>query len=205
MDTMIAFDMEPDVRMMDLVAVPYVAAMGVVRCLRERGLGSLVGIGWPHDVVAWTDPSGPGAGPARELVGISVHARSRDGVLVASVEASLSEGILSEVVSAAGVDGALLGDLGRDVRSSIEAEVERWAGSLRGRVVPGPLAPVLSEYFDMVPLLGHRVAALSPNGIPVAMGFFRAIDVWGRATILTDQGEREFPAEAVRIVPLPTD
>ena len=63
----------------------------------------------------------------------------------------------------------------------------------------GPLAPVLGEYFDMVPLLGRQVAAVSPNGLPLAVGVFAGLDIWGRATIKTDAGEQEFPPEAVRI------
>ena len=63
----------------------------------------------------------------------------------------------------------------------------------------GPLAPVLGEYFDMVPLLGRQVAAVSPNGLPLAVGVFAGLDIWGRATIKTDVGEQEFPPEAVRI------
>ena len=63
----------------------------------------------------------------------------------------------------------------------------------------GPLAPVLGEYFDMVPLLGRQVAAVSPNGLPLAVGVFAGLDIWGRATIKTDAGEQEFPPEVVRI------
>ena len=57
----------------------------------------------------------------------------------------------------------------------------------------------LGEYFDMVPLLGRQVAAVSPNGLPLAVGVFAGLDIWGRATIKTDAGEQEFPPEAVRI------
>ncbi|WP_347494068.1 hypothetical protein [Collinsella aerofaciens] len=51
----------------------------------------------------------------------------------------------------------------------------------------------------MVPLLGRQVAAVSPNGLPLAVGVFAGLDIWGRATIKTDAGEQEFPPEAVRI------
>ena len=51
----------------------------------------------------------------------------------------------------------------------------------------------------MVPLLGRQVAAVSPNGLPLAVGVFAGLDIWGRATIKTDAGEQEFPPEAVWI------
>ena len=80
------------------------------------------------------------------------------------------------------------------------ARVDAWAvvaNTPQGAA--GPLAPVLGEYFDMVPLLGRQVAAVSPNGLPLAVGVFAGLDIWGRATIKTDAGEQEFPPEAVRI------
>ena len=40
---------------------------------------------------------------------------------------------------------------------------------------------------------------MSPNGLPLAVGVFAGLDIWGRATIKTDAGEQEFPPEAVRI------
>ncbi len=58
---------------------------------------------------------------------------------------------------------------------------------------------MLGEYFDMVPALGHRAAAVSPNGHPLAIGTFAGVDVWGRATIKTTVDEREFAPEVARI------
>ena len=37
------------------------------------------------------------------------------------------------------------------------------------------------------------------HGLPLAVGVFAGLDIWGRATIKTDAGEQEFPPEAVRI------
>ena len=84
--------------------------------------------------------------------------------------------------------------------AAVLARVDAWAvvaNTPQGAA--GPLAPVLGEYFDMVPLLGRQVAAVSPNGLPLAVGVFAGLDIWGRATIKTDAGEQEFPPEAVRI------
>lgn len=106
------------------------------------------------------------------------------------------------------IERAALGELGVDVTG--EALVEALAAAVLARVDAGgccqhaagcrrALAPVLGEYFDMVPLLGRQVAAVSPNGLPLAVGVFAGLDIWGRATIKTDAGEQEFPSEAVRI------
>lgn len=102
-----------------------------------------------------------------------------------------------------------LGELGVDMADEalIEAlaaavltRVDAWGGCRQHAAgAAGPLAPVLGEYFDMVPLLGRQVAAVSPNGLPLAVGVFAGLDIWGRATIKTDAGEQEFPPEAVRI------
>lgn len=107
------------------------------------------------------------------------------------------------------IERSALSELGVDVAD--EALVETLAAAVLARVdawavvantpqgAAGPLAPVLGEYFDMVPLLGRQVAAVSPNGLPLAVGVFAGLDIWGRATIKTDAGEQEFPPEAVRI------
>ena len=86
------------------------------------------------------------------------------------------------------------------VRPAVLTRVDTWAvvaNTPQGAA--GPLAPVLGEYFDMVPLLGRQVAVVSHNGLPLAVGVFAGLDIWGRATIKTDAGEQEFPPEAVRI------
>ncbi len=84
--------------------------------------------------------------------------------------------------------------------AAILARIDVWASALAGnRAVAGPLAPVLGEYFDMVPALGHRAAAVSPSGHPLAIGTFAGVDVWGRATIKTTVDEREFAPEVARI------
>ena len=88
----------------------------------------------------------------------------------------------------------------RPFAAAVEAKVDRWAQMLATRPSPGPMAPVLSDYFDMVPLLGHQVAALSPNGLPMAIGAFSGLDIWGRACVTAADGsEKELPCEAVII------
>lgn len=135
----------------------------------------------------------------------------------AAFETSLARVAVNGGAGAAGMFGAVTVDIERSALSELGVDVAgrsagRGAGRRRaGRVdawavvantpqgAAGPLAPVLGEYFDMVPLLGRQVAAVSPNGLPLAVGVFAGLDIWGRATIKTDAGEQEFPPEAVRI------
>ncbi len=116
---------------------------------------------------------------------------------------------LSAGAEAAGVDDAGDADasalidaaaLVAHLAPAVLARLDSWAAALASnRAVAGPLAPVLDEYFDMVPALGHRAAAVSPSGHPLAIGTFAGVDVWGRATIKTTVDEREFAPEVARI------
>ena len=135
----------------------------------------------------------------------------------ATFETSLARVAVNGGAGAAGMFGAVTVDIERSALSELgvdvadEALVEALSAAVLVRVdawaavantpqgAAGPLAPVLGEYFDMVPLLGRQVAAVSPNGLPLAVGVFAGLDIWGRATIKTDAGEQEFPPEAVRI------
>ena len=165
----------PDVNMHAFHGLPFVAAMGMMDALVGTastpglGLAGKVGIQWPSDIVC--------GAPAFEtsLARVAVNGGAGAAGMFAAVTVDIERSALSE--------------LGVDVAD--EALVEALAA--------GPLAPVLGEYFDMVPLLGRQVAAVSPNGLPLAVGVFAGLDIWGRATIKTDAGEQEFPPEAVRI------
>ena len=67
--------------------------------------------------------------------------------------------------------------------------MDAWAAAVNsGHAVAGPLAPVLSEYFDALPLMGARVDVVYPNGNVAATGDFVAVDVWGRATVRLEDG-----------------
>ncbi|MDY5559950.1 MAG: hypothetical protein SPF45_00420, partial [Collinsella sp.] len=153
------------------------------------GLAGKVGIQWPSDIVY--------GAPAFETSFARVAVNGGAG----------AAGMFGAVT--VDIERAALGELGVDVTdealvealtTAVLARVDAWAvvaNTPQGAA--GPLAPVLGEYFDMVPLLGRQVAAVSPNGLPLAVGVFAGLDIWGRATIKTDAGEQEFPPEAVRI------
>ena len=190
----------PDVNMHAFHGLPFVAAMGMMDALvgtrpgsltsaRGWGLAGKVGIQWPSDIVC--------GAPAFETSFARVAVNGGAG----------AAGMFGAVT--VDIERSALGELGVDVAD--EALVETLAAAMLARVdawavvantpqgAAGPLAPVLGEYFDMVPLLGRQVAAVSPNGLPLAVGVFAGLDIWGRATIKTDAGEQEFPPEAVRI------
>ena len=88
-------------------------------------------------------------------------------------------------------------ELALALRAGIVRRCDEWASAVgAGRAVAGPLAPVLSEYFDRLPALGHEVLVVYPNGRAMARGTFVAVDVWGRATVrLSDGREIEVSSE----------
>ena len=219
----------PQVPMQHLMGVPAVSAMGAVDALRELGLADRVGIKWPNDIVARLGAEDRGAGFRaaafnRKLAGILVEARAS----AAGPFAVVGMGVNLHPVSSAAPQaepGAgeapasprpltpasldeLLGegqlppveDIARGLRDAVVARVDAWAAAVRGgAAAAGPLAPILSEYFDMVPMLGHQVAVLSPNGHLMSTGVFAGLDVWGRACVMTPAGEQTYPSEAVSL------
>ena len=178
----------PDVNMHAFHGLPFVAAMGMMDALVGTastpglGLAGKVGIQWPSDIVC--------GAPAFEtsLARVAVNGGAGAAGMFGAVTVDIERSALSELGVGVALAAAML------------ARVDAWAvvaNTPQGAA--GPLAPVLGEYFDMVPLLGRQVAAVSPNGLPLAVGVFAGLDIWGRATIKTDAGEQEFPPEAVRI------
>ena len=185
----------PDVNMHAFHGLPFVAAMGMMDALVGTastpglGLAGKVGIQWPSDIVC--------GAPAFEtsLARVAVNGGAGAAGMFGAVTVDIERSALSEL----GVDVADEA-LVEALAAAVLARVDAWAvvaNTPQGAA--GPLAPVLGEYFDMVPLLGRQVAAVSPNGLPLAVGVFAGLDIWGRATIKTDAGEQEFPPEAVRI------
>ena len=175
----------PDVNMHAFHGLPFVAAMGMMDALVGTastpglGLAGKVGIQWPSDIVC--------GAPAFEtsLARVAVNGGAGAAGMFGAVTVDIERSALSEL--GVGVaDEALVEALA----AAMLARVDAWAvvaNTPQGAA--GPLAPVL----------GRQVAAVSPNGLPLAVGVFAGLDIWGRATIKTDAGEQEFPPEAVRI------
>lgn len=211
--------LRPKVPMSAFTALPAVVAMGVIDALRSLGAGSRVGIKWANDIVAC---AGGGAGAYdRKLAGILVEARSSEqgAFAVAGIGMNLGAAPKAHAEEAGGAAAGrvpalepislaeVLGtpvpsreELAVLVRDAVLARVEAWGQVLATSRAAAPLAPVLSEYFDMVPMLGHDVAVLDAEGRAVDMGCFTGLDMWGRALVRTPSGEeRAFSAEAVSL------
>ena len=167
-------------------ALGYVCAMGAVDGLREAGV-EFAAIGWPQDVVDGRT--------YRPLFTLRMHAGYNKGMFgECTVVAAQQIGLLRSMDDA---------QLREALEKGIEARVASWEAQIvAGAGKAGPLAPILSEYFDMVALLGKPARAVYPNGNEMARGTFAGVDIWGRATLTTDDGrELEFSPEQAGIEP----
>ncbi len=176
----------PQVPMGAFHALGYVCAMGAAEGLRAVGV-SFAGIGWPHDVVD--------VRTYRPLLKLQMHAGYNKGMYATcTVLAAQQVGLLRDMSDE---------ELAQTLQEGIEARVSSWEQQITsGAGAAGPLAPVLSEYFDMVPLLGNPAMAVYPNGNEMERGTFAGVDIWGRATLITSDGhEVEFSPEQAGIRP----
>ena len=167
-------------------ALGYVCAMGVAEGLRAAGV-EFAAVGWPTDVVD--------ARTYRPLFGLRMHAGYDKGMFgECRVIGAQQVGLLRDMSDE---------DLAAAIEAGVVARVASWEAAIAaGGGAAGPLAPVLSEYFDMVPLLGQPAMAVYPNGNEMARGRFAGVDIWGRATLVTDDGrELEFSPEQAGIQP----
>ena len=81
--------------------------------------------------------------------------------------------------------------LAKKVSELVVQSVSVWEQQVKGaRSFAGPIALILSDYFDMVPLLGQQVNKVYPSGNVALTARFGGIDVWGHA-ILVDQDGKE--------------
>ena len=212
--------LRPSVPMHFFTGLPAVCALGVFDCLRDDLGIAQAALKWPNDIVA---------GPSK-LAGILVEAGSSAmgtfavcgvGVNVAPAMAdtapqaqatseadavpspeALARTCLEELVEDPSKLPAFE-DIAELLRRRIVARVDAWDLACRqGRAQAGPLAPILNEYFECCPLLGHRVRALSPEGELVCTGYFAGLDCWGRATVRRDDGaEVVYTSEMVSLRP----
>ena len=185
-DTLVEVTLRPQVPMGAFQAVGYVCAMGVAEGLREAGI-AFAGIGWPQDVV---------------------DVRTHRSLCTLRMRAGYDKGMFATCAVVAARQVGLLRDLPDELLADVlVAGIERRVSAWEGRIVAGdgaggPLAPVLAEYVDLVPLLGSPVVVTYPNGNEMARGRFAGVDVWGRATLVADDGrELEFPPEQAGIRP----
>lgn len=190
-----------DVPMSHYMGISAVCGMGVLDALHSLGATRAV-LKWPNDVVV---PAADGSSPDRKLAGILVEAGTGDSGMFAvcgigvNLERPVLEGDMGSVnpLAPAGIADAMaegaeapgFDELAQAIRDAVVARADAWAAAVNsGHAVAGPLAPVLSEYFDALPLMGSRVDVVYPNGNVAATGDFVAVDVWGRATVRLGDG-----------------
>ena len=155
-------------------AVPYVVALGLCQFLRAKD--ESFGIRWPYDI-CYKD---------QVVASIKATAGYQEGMFaVVSVVADVKT--LSSAFDVA--DNTEL--LAKKVSELVVQSVSAWEEKVkRAQSFAGPIALILSDYFDMVPLLGQQVNKVYPSGNVALTARFGGIDVWGHA-ILVDQDGKE--------------
>lgn len=156
--------------------IPYVVALGLCNHLRKQD--QAFGIRWPYDL-CYQD----------QIVGtIKVTAGYDDGMFVVVDVAFDSEGIN---LACKVIDSKNIEFLVNQLSNVVIESLSKWEQLvLRAKTFAGPIALVLSDYFDVVPLLGRQVNKVYPNGTVAQTARFGGVDVWGHA-ILVDQNGKE--------------
>ena len=213
--------LRPQVPMHYLMGLSAVCALGALDALHELG-ATKAELKWPNDVIV--PERGGVVGAVRKLAGILVEAGTGEagvfavcgiGVNLAAPHIDMGSMGSARPLSAAGLAEAMgegeagepletpgFEELARALRDHIVARVDAWEAAVRGgRGAAGPLAPILSEYFDHIPLLGHEAEAVLPDGRACARGTFCGLDVWGRAELrLADGREVDFASEQASLL-----
>ena len=163
-----------EVSMPYVPAVPYVVALGVCQFLRGADEG--FGICWPYNI-CYKD---------QVVASIKATAGYQEGMFAVVSVAADSEALCSAFDA---VDNTEL--LAKKISELVVQSVSIWEQQVKHtRSFAGPIALILSDYFDMVPLLGQQVNKVYPNGNVALTARFGGIDVWGHA-ILVDQDGKE--------------
>ena len=160
-------------------AVPYVVALGVCQFLRAAD--ESFGICWPYDI-CYKD---------QVVASIKATAGYQEGMFaVVSVVADAKA--LGLAFDAA--DNTEL--LAKKVSELVVQSVSAWEQQVkRARSFAGPIALILSDYFDMVPLLGQQVNKVYPSGNVALTARFGGIDVWGHAILVDEDGKEILVSE----------
>ena len=168
-----------EVSMPYVPAVPYVVALGVCQFLRAADEG--FGICWPYDI-CYKD---------QVVASIKTTAGYQEGMFaVVSVVADAKA--LSLVFDVAGTTELLA----KKVSELVVQSVSAWEQQVkRARSFAGPIALILSDYFDMVPLLGQQVNKVYPSGNVALTARFGGIDVWGHAILVDEDGKEILVSE----------
>ena len=155
-------------------AVPYVVALGLCQFLRTADEN--FGICWPYDI-CYKDQA---------VASIKATAGYQEGMF-AVVSIAADPKVLCSTFDAASNTELLA----KKVSALVAQSVSVWEQQVkRARSFAGPIALILSDYFDMVPLLGQQVNKVYSSGNVALTARFGGIDVWGHA-ILVDQDGKE--------------
>ena len=160
-------------------AVPYVVALGVCQFLRAAD--ESFGICWPYDI-CYKD---------QVIASIKATAGYQEGMFAVVSVAADSEALYSVFDVA---DNTEL--LAKKVSELVVQSVSAWEQQVkRARSFAGPIALILSDYFDMVPLLGQQVNKVYPSGNVALTARFGGIDVWGHAILVDEDGKEILVSE----------
>ncbi len=198
--------LRPQAPMGLLVGLAPVCGYACVQALKAAGVPCA--LAWPNDIVT----------EGAKLGSVVCEAGYGDGVFVAAavmlnVAASFASCGSPEPRPAATL-GAFLPELaqdaqkcarlGQDLCAAMEGECERWSAAIgQGAGAAGPLGPILSAWFDEMPLMGQPVRALLPDGRAAAEGLLAGIDGWGRITVVGADGqEHELSFEQASVRPM---
>lgn len=160
-------------------AVPYVVALGVCQFLHAADED--FGICWPYDI-CYKD---------QVVASIKATAGYQEGMF-AVVSVSADSDALCTAFDVA--DNTEL--LAKKIAELVVQSVSAWEQQVkRARSFAGPIALILSDYFDMVPLLGQQVNKVYPNGTVALTARFGGIDVWGHAILVDEDGKEILVSE----------
>ncbi len=160
-------------------AVPYVVALEVCQFLRVAD--DNFGICWPYDI-CYKD---------QVVASIKATAGYQEGMFaVVSVVADVKA--LNSVFDVAESKELLA----KKVSELVVQSVGTWEQQVKHvRSFAGPIALILSDYFDVVPLLGRQVNKVYPNGNVALTARFGGIDVWGHAILVDENGKEILVSE----------
>lgn len=168
-----------EVSMPYVPAVPYVVALGLCQFL--RGADEDFGICWPYNI-CYKD---------QVVASIKATAGYQEGMFAVVSVAADPEAFCSAFDA---VDNTEL--LAKKVSELVVQSVETWEQQVKhARSFAGPIALILSDYFDMVPLLGQQVNKVYPNGNVALTARFGGIDVWGHAILVDEDGKEILVSE----------
>ena len=160
-------------------AVPYVVALGLCQFLRAKDEG--FGIRWPYDICY----------KGQVVASIKATAGYQEGMFAVVSIAADSKALCSAFDVADNTDL-----LANKVSELVVQSVSAWEQQVkRARSFAGPIALILSDYFDMVPLLGQQVNKVYPSGNVALTARFGGIDVWGHAILVDVDGKEILVSE----------